>query len=143
MVMNGLILKLTFPCRSLMPLPSRGMYSEDILCLSYLPPRFLATGSFDGVIKVWIIESTRLGTWTNPPPFSIQSEAWKGIHYMHTYIYTCVGLYIVLYMLRIRMCMCVLQYICIRCVYVAKSSAFTGCVCIQYIRTYVHMYTIL
>lgn len=38
----------------------RGMHSEDILCLSYLPPRFLATGSFDGVIKVWNIESTQL-----------------------------------------------------------------------------------
>ena len=36
------------------------MHSEDILCLSYLPPRFLATGSFDGVIKVWNIESTQL-----------------------------------------------------------------------------------
>ena len=55
---------------------------------------------------------------------------------MHTYIYTCVGLYIVLYMLHIHMHMCVLQYICIRSVYLAKCSVLLAM--FAYICTYVH-----
>jgi WD40 repeat protein len=37
-----------------------GKHEDDILCVSYLPPRFLATSSFDGVIRVWNIENTQL-----------------------------------------------------------------------------------
>lgn len=33
---------------------------EDILCVSYCPPHYLATGSFDGEIVVWNVDTEKV-----------------------------------------------------------------------------------
>ena len=33
---------------------------DDILCVAYCPPRYLATGSFDGEVKVWNLDTEKV-----------------------------------------------------------------------------------
>ncbi len=35
-------------------------HDDDILCVDYCSPYYLATGSFDGVIKVWNVDLERV-----------------------------------------------------------------------------------
>ena len=35
-------------------------HNDDILCAAYCPPHYLATGSFDGEIKVWNVDLERV-----------------------------------------------------------------------------------
>ena len=37
-------------------------HEEDILCVAFCPPTLLATGSYDGVILVWNLQSGALKT---------------------------------------------------------------------------------
>ena len=102
------------------------------------------SASADATVRLWTLKGHYIGTfgqgkaWDLDQPSSFQHPKWgMGGHTLYAYIHIYMrSLYIVLYMLCIRMCMCVLQYICICSVYVVKCSVLLAM--FADIHTYVH-----
>ena len=50
-------------------------HQEDILCMAFCPPNLLATGSYDGTILVWNLQSATLKSKLLPPPDAAATSA--------------------------------------------------------------------